>query len=79
MKARFVTCKKSFRAHGDSLVKFHEGDDGYITKKFGSPWYFAHRVDLHEELKRLAKSEEGEGRPATVELKSEVVGYVGSI
>lgn len=75
VKARFVTCKKSFRAHGDSLVKFHEGDDGYITKKFGSPWYFAHRVDLHEELKRLAKSEEGEGRPATVELKSEVVGY----
>ncbi len=57
-------------------MKFHEGDDGYITEKFGAPWFFAHRVDLHEELKRLATQEEGEGKPAVVHLKSEVIRYV---
>jgi salicylate hydroxylase len=78
VKARFVTCQRSFRAHGATLVKFHEADDTYITEKFGSPWFFAHRVDLHEELKRLATQEEGEGKPAVVHLKSEVIKYVRS-
>lgn len=76
VKARFVSCKKSFRAHGTTLVKFHEGNDEYITKKFGAPWFFAHRVDLHEELKHLATQEEGEGKPAVVHLRSEVIKYV---
>jgi salicylate hydroxylase len=76
VKARFVTCQRSFRAHGTTMVKFHEADDSYITEKFGSPWYFAHRVDLHEELKRLATQTEGEGKPAVVNLKSEVIKYV---
>lgn len=71
-----MTCKKSFRAHGKTLVKFHEADDSYITETFGSPWYFAHRVDLHEELKLLATQEGGEGKPAVVNLRSEVVKYV---
>ncbi len=76
VRARFVTCKKSFRAHGTTLVKFHEADDSYITEKFGAPWFFAHRVDLHEELKRLATQQEGEGKPAVVHLRSEVTKYV---
>jgi len=76
VRARFVTCKKSFRAHGKTLEKFHEADDSYITEKFGSPWFFAHRVDLHEELKLLATQQEGEGKPAVVNLRSEVVKYV---
>lgn len=75
-RARFVTCQRSFRAHGDTLVKFHEADDTYITEKFGSPWFFAHRVDFHEELKRLATQREGEGQPAVVHLNSEILKYV---
>lgn len=77
VRARFVTCKKSYRAHAKTMEKFHEADDSYIGEKFGSPWYFAHRVDLHEELKLLAIQEEGEGKPAIVHLKSKVVKYVG--
>lgn len=73
-----MTCKKSFRAHGKTLEKFHEADDSYITEKFGSPWFFAHRVDLHEELKLLATQQDGEGKPAVVHLRSEVVKYVCS-
>ena len=74
--ARFVQAKKSYRAHSDSLVRFHETDEGYITEKYGAPWYFAHRVDLHEGLKKLATSEDGEGRPAKVFLKKDVTDYV---
>ncbi len=26
-----------------------------LVERFGSPWYFVHRVDLHSELKQLAQ------------------------
>ena len=25
-----------------------------LIEQYGEPWYFSHRVDLHDELKRLA-------------------------
>jgi 2-polyprenyl-6-methoxyphenol hydroxylase-like FAD-dependent oxidoreductase len=37
------------------------------------PWQLAHRVKLHSELKRLATTEEGEGTPAVLRLRSRVV------
>jgi len=58
------------------LKKFHESDEAYIEPTFGAPWFLAHRVDLHEELKRLATQTDGEGKPAVVHLKSEVTKYV---
>ena len=58
------------------MQTFHVSDEGYIEEKYGSPWFLAHRVDLHEELKKLANGKDGVGRPAVVELRSEVVGYV---
>lgn len=76
VRARFVTCKKSYRAHASSLQKFHTADESHIPSTFGAPWFLAHRVDLHEELKRLATRTEGEGKPAVVHLKSEVAAYV---
>jgi salicylate hydroxylase len=79
VRGRFVTAKKSYRAKGPTLEKFHESDEGYIVEQFGAPWFFAHRVDLHEELKILATGMEGEGRPAVVHLSSGVVGYVSFI
>lgn len=59
VKAKFVLVKCSFRAKGDTLEKFHVGTEDYIEERYGAPWYFAHRVDLHEELKRLATESEG--------------------
>ncbi|PMD63654.1 salicylate hydroxylase [Hyaloscypha bicolor E] len=75
VRARFVTCKKSYRAHAASLEKFHTSDESYVPSTFGAPWFFAHRVDLHEELKILATQTEGQGKPAVVHLKSEVSEY----
>ena len=76
VKAKFVTCKSNFRAQGSSMVKFHESDDSYVTEKYGAPWFFAHRVDLHEELKRLAIGTEGKGTPAGLHLNSEATKHV---
>lgn len=74
--AKFVTAKCSFRAKGPSMEKFHVGTEDYIEERFGAPWFFAHRVDLHEGLKRLATAGDGQGVPVKVVLQSEVVKYV---
>lgn len=38
-----------------------------------NPWQLTHRVHLHEELKRLASSPEGKGKPAVLKLSAKVV------
>lgn len=73
--ARFVNAKKSWRADSTTLTCFHEADEGYVAGKFGAPWWWCHRVDLHESLKVLALGEKGEGKPAVVHLKKEVATY----
>ncbi|GAA5973885.1 hypothetical protein JCM8115_002516, partial [Rhodotorula mucilaginosa] len=61
---------------------YHElGHDGkthfkipiFARKEFGAPWLLNHRVDLHNELRRLATTEAGEGKPATVRTAARVV------
>ncbi|POR39508.1 3-hydroxybenzoate 6-hydroxylase 1 [Tolypocladium paradoxum] len=42
----------------------------------GADLYYAHRVDLHSALKWMATREDGPGTPATIHLRSNVVGYV---
>lgn len=39
-----ISMKDSYHGRYDDLVE-----------RFGTPWYFIHRVDLHNELKRLAQ------------------------
>ncbi|GKT50058.1 FAD-dependent monooxygenase OpS4 [Colletotrichum spaethianum] len=59
VRARFVPAKGSQRVKGDTLEPVHELNLGAIADKYGSPWYFAHRVDLHQELKRMATTDDG--------------------
>lgn len=77
-RARFVTTRRTYRAHGKSLKKFHESVENEIEKRYGAPWFLAHRVDLHNELKRLAEERDGKGIPVQVHLGCEVVKYVSS-
>ncbi|GAA6018942.1 hypothetical protein JCM10207_009208 [Rhodosporidiobolus poonsookiae] len=44
-----------------------------VRENFGSPWLLNHRVDLHNELKRLATREDGPGKPAELRTASRVV------
>jgi 2-polyprenyl-6-methoxyphenol hydroxylase-like FAD-dependent oxidoreductase len=78
-RAKFVTYKCSFRVKGTTLDGFQAGHDEEIEKKFGAPWFLAHRVDLHDELKGLATDSHAPGPPAEVHLQSEVVKYVSGI
>ncbi|KAM0753464.1 FAD/NAD(P)-binding domain-containing protein [Meredithblackwellia eburnea MCA 4105] len=43
------------------------------TKGFGGPWLLNHRVDLHNELKRLAEDTEAPGKPAKIRSAARVV------
>jgi len=47
-----------------------------MEETFGAAFYYAHRVDLHNELKHLATSEDGPGKPAEILLKKDAVEYV---
>jgi len=75
--------RKFVRAEGISIgvgangqqVNFTPLGD-WVGKRFGQPFYFAHRVDLHEGIKELALGEKGVGRPAVVKLGQTVVSYV---
>jgi salicylate hydroxylase len=42
----------------------------------GASLWFAHRVDLHDSLKKMALAEKGPGIKVEVRLKTEVVAYV---
>ncbi|GKT93712.1 salicylate hydroxylase [Colletotrichum tofieldiae] len=59
---------------GAAINSVHELNLGAIGEKYGSPWYFAHRVELHQELKRMATADDG-GPPVAFRLRSEVTSY----
>ncbi|CAK7206932.1 hypothetical protein SEUCBS139899_009739 [Sporothrix eucalyptigena] len=78
--AKFVTTKSSYRANEKTLVRFHMGKEveEQIPIRCGAPWFLAHRVDLHEELKRLATEPESPGapgHPADVSLRTKIIHY----
>lgn len=75
-KGKFVTAKSTYIAEAESLHRTYENEYSDIEMKYGAPWYFAHRIDFHMELKRLATSEVGPGKPATLFLASRVIAYV---
>ncbi|KAK8096636.1 hypothetical protein PG999_012580 [Apiospora kogelbergensis] len=80
VRSKFVVVRRSFRADGATLEKFHEMSHEFVPNKYGAPWFFAHRVDLHEELRRLATQATlagGDGNtPVQIHLNSKAVEYV---
>ncbi|KAK6836722.1 salicylate hydroxylase [Apiospora arundinis] len=76
-RAKFVMVRRSYRADGATLDKFHEMSHESVRHKYGAPWFFAHRVDLHEELRRLATQDDTVGgAPVQIHLNSEVVEFL---
>ncbi|KAL6703985.1 hypothetical protein ACN47E_008923 [Coniothyrium glycines] len=72
VRANAVQNSWSLNRQGDTMEVNWSRSLDYIVKDFGTPWYLFHRVDLHNELKRLA-FEEGEGIPAVLQLGSRVI------
>lgn len=76
--AKFVVVRRSYRADGATLDKFNEMGHESLRDTYGAPWFFAHRVDLHEELRRLATQEAVSGDTSVqIHLSSEIVEFVG--
>lgn len=67
----------------DSVLQYHEltsrGDTIFKIPMLGlpAPWLLQHRVDLHNELRRLATTEDIPGTPANIRTAAKVVEVVG--
>ncbi|ORY71376.1 salicylate hydroxylase [Pseudomassariella vexata] len=75
VRSKLVFAKIDYRARGTTLEKLYEANHEYVTEKYGAPWFFAHRVDLHDELKRLATEPGAVGSPAQIHLNSDAVEF----
>lgn len=86
-RARFVTTKGICRIDAYSLREMEAHSTEKVGEKFGAPWYLGHRVDLHNELKRVVLEDDdddvdddndqmGKGMKVKVEKGCAVVSYV---
>ncbi|KAL2859607.1 putative salicylate hydroxylase [Aspergillus pseudodeflectus] len=73
-RARLVPARRSIVAPGSSLKTLVDVDCSQFPATYGASFFFAHRVDLHSELQRLATAS-GRGSPVEILLRSEVVDY----
>jgi salicylate hydroxylase len=75
-KERFVTSQSILIAVGATLETLNLNPMGErVAERYGQPFYLAHRVDLHDALRRMATETGGLGEPVTIHLRSEVVAY----
>ncbi|KAK5446758.1 hypothetical protein LTS15_009691 [Exophiala xenobiotica] len=44
----------------------------FVTEKYGEPWWYFSRQDVHQELKRAARSADGLGKPPDLQLGVQV-------
>jgi salicylate hydroxylase len=75
VRSRLVTSQGMWFVSPTTLEELAAFDHSHNDEKFGSPLYYAHRVDLHESLKRMA-TEPGFGTPVDIRLKCAVSSYV---
>ncbi len=76
-KERFVKAQSILIAVGATLEALDLNPMGdRIAERYGRPFYLAHRVDLHDALRRMATGPDGHGEPVRILLRSEVVAYV---
>ncbi|KAL4804580.1 FAD/NAD(P)-binding domain-containing protein [Aspergillus unguis] len=74
-RARAVTNRRYMMASGITLeISAAKTHPDYSTI-YNGPWLMAHRVDLHNELRRLATDPAGLGKPVDIILRAEVLDY----
>ena len=49
---------------------------GNIEETYGVPLYSVHRVDLHNQLRKLATQQDGRGYPVKIQVRAKIVDYV---
>jgi salicylate hydroxylase len=73
-RARAVQMDRWTVLRGDNNDQMASVDLSAAEEKFGAPVWAVHRVDLHNELLRLATLHSDTGRPVKMNLDSEVIG-----
>jgi salicylate hydroxylase len=76
--SKFVFSNGMYFISPKTLDEFGQYDHSHNVEKFGAPLLYAHRVDLHEGLKKIATDPNGPGIPVQVHLKSGVTSYVNT-
>ncbi|KAM0322529.1 hypothetical protein ACHAQA_009376 [Verticillium albo-atrum] len=72
-RARLMEMIEGKQFDGTTMKENYRGRYDNFASKFHAPWYSAHRVDLHSELKRLALEPLEDAAPAILHLASPVV------
>ncbi|KAH9880160.1 hypothetical protein J1614_002186 [Plenodomus biglobosus] len=72
--ARLMEARGGVQYDSKTLKELYRGSFDHFEGKFGAPLYLAHRVDLHNELKRLALQPNGTSKGAKLSLSTPVVG-----
>ncbi|KAL6355867.1 hypothetical protein LRP88_09450 [Fusarium phalaenopsidis] len=71
--AKLLEAQEGKQFNGKTLGETYRGNYEDFKTRFGAPWYFSHRVDLHNELKRLALSSAGKYAGAALHLGTPVL------
>jgi salicylate hydroxylase len=80
VKSKFVPSKSVYVfSHTQRDKVLAHSDFRHNIDTYGAHLYYAHRVDLHENLKRMATEPDGPGRPVIIKTNSEVLSYVCTI
>jgi salicylate hydroxylase len=80
VKAKFVPSESMYILSPMQCDKvLSHSDFRHNIETYGAHLYYAHRVDLHENLKRMATEIDGPGTPVVIKTKSEVVSFVCEI
>ncbi|KAL4922099.1 hypothetical protein BDW62DRAFT_217923 [Aspergillus aurantiobrunneus] len=74
-RSHMVTARRHMLASGITLETLAAVKYPDFTELYGGPWFLAHRVDLHSELRQMATDPTGMGRPVEIVLRAEVVDY----
>ncbi|KAF5532893.1 FAD dependent oxidoreductase [Fusarium mexicanum] len=53
-KAQLLAAQEGKQFNATTLETNYHGNYEDFTNRYGAPWYFSHRVDLHNEFRRLA-------------------------
>lgn len=75
-KSRMVGIKRGQIINGVNMQVMVPNYYQNIEEHFGVPIYSVHRVDLHDQLKELATSKDGPGRPCELLTRAKVIKYV---
>jgi salicylate hydroxylase len=64
--------KQGVQFNAETMTENYRGSYDDFEARFGAPWYFSHRVDLHNELRRLATEPSAKNPGATLNLAAPV-------